>query len=1381
MTEIRLSDRESYRFGLRVFNTGAAIGGCVGETAFDFIDGTTTGATLEILDNRFIFHVLGSGELLDDETMTLFDPGRVRLTTIDGRKIDFDRAYGGITRLEDANGNTLSITPNGITHSSGKGITFTRDTSGRITQITDPMANTLGYEYDAHGDLSAFIDQENNRTESFYDTRHNLIDIHDPLGNRAVRSEYDADGRLVRMINSAGGVIAFTHDIGTRQEIIADMFGNLTTYVYDARGNVLSEINPLGAVTERSYDDRDNLLTEADPFGNVTSYTYDQNRNITSQTNPLGQTITYTYGSLNKLLSRTEHEGMKTSYEFDRWGNVRSKTDPAGNAEFYLYDGDGNPTSITDSLDKVTQFQYDTVGNRLKKIDALGTETAYTYDANGNKLSETVTVTTASGPQTLVTSFDYDLKGNLTSIIDPEGNKTEFLYDGLGNRIEVIDPLGRRTKINYDLGQITQYVFSDGQTIDLNLDIAGRQVAYIDSLGRTTQYTYNELGKPTGIILPDNTPLNDADNGKVQVNYDTAGRLTDLTTDAGVNIAFQYDTAGRNIAKTTSLGSVSSEFSATGKETSRTDMLGRTTRFVYDELDRKTQTIFPDGSNIQTAYDPLGNTVSKTDQLGNTTLFEYDSLRRLTAVIDALGNRTEYGYDEAGRLISQKDANGHITRYEFDGRGRRTAIVLPEGQRAQTHYDAVGNVTSTTDFNGATIDYEYDARNRMIRKLLPDGAIVEFTYFGNGLRKTVTENRGITEYNYDVNNRLLSVKNPDGKTISYTYSENGLLNTITSPSGTTSFGYDALARLQSVDESGSGTTFYHYDAASHPIRIERPDGSVEIREYDQLNRLTYLNNAHPDQGVVVSYTYTYDLAGNVRTVTEWNGRQVEYRYDALNRLTQESVIDPVKGNVQIDYAYDAVGNRLSKNHSREGRTIYAYDIDDRLLSDTLNGETYNSEYDANGNLVARILDANNSERFFWDSEDRLIGADINRAGVTTQSAYRYDADGIRVAQIVNGSETRYLNDINRRYAQVLEEYSPGQLADVRYIYAQDLLAQNRNGNVSFYDQDGHSGVRALTDPTGAVTDRYDYDAYGLLQQQLGSTTNNFGYRAEWTDPVLNKQYLRARYYDPDSGRFLSRDPFEGLMEIPMTRHRYLYGNSNPVIFRDPSGQFNLIEVATAISAIHTLAFLAGTGIALGQQGYGLILSKGKKDTKWDGVLADVAIDLLPPRIRNFVSWARTVQLALLKVNSQCFGGGRKIRNRKVISIFSGFAAHIESVRPGDSGLHQPFEAGLGEYHGITPNISDSFTGGAFLMGIGLSTWQDTVESPLFQQLTHGSGNGIPLGFELIGVLTGFARGYHAGPSISIKPTLSGDISAGMSIQFENGENITDNCVFIQNP
>jgi RHS repeat-associated protein len=180
---------------------------------------------------------------------------------------------------------------------------------------------------------------------------------------------------------------------------------------------------------------------------------------------------------------------------------------------------------------------------------------------------------------------------------------------------------------------------------------------------------------------------------------------------------------------------------------------------------------------------------------------------------------------------------------------------------------------------------------------------------------------------------------------------------------------------------------------------------------------------------------------------------------------------------------------------------------------------------------------------------------MNNGAVTIQ----YDADGNRVAKTVSGVTTRYLvDDLNPTgYAQVVEEVT-GTTASRTYTYGFQRISQNQQianaWTPSFYGYDGGGTVRLLTDSAGTVTDTYDYDAWGNTVNTTGSTPNVYLYRSEQFDSDLLLHYLRARYFNPLTGRFLTRDPWAGVVTNPVTLHRYLFASGDPVGHSDPSGR-----------------------------------------------------------------------------------------------------------------------------------------------------------------------------------------------------------------------------------
>jgi RHS repeat-associated protein len=224
---------------------------------------------------------------------------------------------------------------------------------------------------------------------------------------------------------------------------------------------------------------------------------------------------------------------------------------------------------------------------------------------------------------------------------------------------------------------------------------------------------------------------------------------------------------------------------------------------------------------------------------------------------------------------------------------------------------------------------------------------------------------------------------------------------------------------------------------------------------------------------------------------------------------------------------------------------YSYDDNDRLISEGATSYTY----DANGNTLSK--DDGSLTSYSYDYDDRLVHVQ----SPTNMLAYGYDVNGIRQSVSVDGVVSKHLVDSNRDYAQVIEERDSSDNLQVAYTYGDDLISQDRGGSVSYYHYDGLGSTRVLTDGSESTTDSYTYEAFGSLIRSTGTTPNSYLYTGEQYDPNTGFYYLRARYMNPENGRFLTTDPFKGLEYDPVTLHKYIYSGLDPVNKIDPSGKF----------------------------------------------------------------------------------------------------------------------------------------------------------------------------------------------------------------------------------
>ena len=431
------------------------------EIVFEAMEGTTS--TLEETSYGKIF--ISGNELVDlDDPGTQVDPNQYKLTTVDGYVFNLDQGFS-ISDITTPTGHSLTYTNEGVTHSGGKSVSFARDTNNRITSITLPDGNVVGYEYDAQGNLLKHIDELEQATSFTYDANHTVLDIIDANGVTVTRNEYDDSGRLTAQVDGEGNRIEFTHDIEGRREVIKNRRGFTQVFTYDEMGNVLTETNALGETITRTYDAMQNVLSETNALGHTTSWSFDSKRNKLTETNGLGDTTSYSYNSLNKLLTETDANDvvlMTNSYHPN--GNIEQSINALGQVTDFGYDMiTGQVSDISDAVGVMASIGYD-ADYPTSSTDSNGVVTTMVNDSMGRKLSESTTRTLADGStETLTTSYVYDEKGRLTQITDAQGNVTKTEFNIFDKETASIDSAGRRTEYAYDIrGNLISTTYPDG-------------------------------------------------------------------------------------------------------------------------------------------------------------------------------------------------------------------------------------------------------------------------------------------------------------------------------------------------------------------------------------------------------------------------------------------------------------------------------------------------------------------------------------------------------------------------------------------------------------------------------------------------------------------------------------------------------------------------------------------------------------------------------------------------------------------------------------------------------------------------------------------------------------------------------------------------------
>lgn len=522
---------------------------------------------------------------------------------------------------------------------------------------------------------------------------------------------------------------------------------------------------------------------------------------------------------------------------------------------------------------------------------------------------------------------------------------------------------------------------------------------------------------------------------------------------------------------------------------------------------------------------------------------------------------THYVYDDNLNLIAITDDNGNTMQYTYNERNQRTQIQYADGTTVSYTYTPLGSVDTRTNQASEIVDFDYDALGRISSKVAP-GLSQSFTYTANSRLSTAQQQAsGHTTnvaFDYDplgsVKEHVQTVDDLSWTT-SYSYDYTGGTATTTYPSGTQVVkSLDTVSRLSQVQQDGMPVAGYSYNMTAGTITQIHGNGLSTLVETDPLKRVTRLSLA------VADYRYGYDNVGN-RTYmqrTHKSGAPTDvYRYDKLYQLTQvwygADTTEP-GGITAYDalhaYTLDPVGNRLEVEN--DGVSVSYLPNDGQKLTNPMHRyeqvEGQVLGYDLKGNLLE---DGKNS--YTYDVQNRQI----SMIGLDSTAEYVYDALGRRMAKVVDGVFTYY---VYNTFYQVLEERDAGNQLLARYTYGAGIdepLTMERGGSTYTYHRDVLGSITEVTNTSGSLVERYEYDVYGTASIFDSSGTpltasaigNPYLFTARRYDPESSNYYYRARMYSPVLGRFLQMDPLGYVDGMNL----YAYVSNNPITYVDPMG------------------------------------------------------------------------------------------------------------------------------------------------------------------------------------------------------------------------------------
>jgi RHS repeat-associated protein len=926
----------------------------------------------------------------------------------------------------------------------------------------------------------------------------------------------------------------------------------------------------------------------------VTTLTYTSG-NLTRVTDPAGRTLTlgWTGGHITSVTDGNVTPNRSVTYSYDGSGNLQDVTDVGGGDTHFTYDSSHRVLTMKDPKCQALgtscpgiQNHYDASGRIDWQKDQLNRQTSFVYAGSAGDASGGTTTTTDPKSNVTVEGYEYGVRtfvtrGSgtaqaattrylydpatlaLTSIADPNGNASTQTVDSSGNVLTSTDSLGRTTTSTYNSFN-QRLTTSDGNGITTtdtydshgNLTRSSRPVSGTACPCQVTTYNRTDSSHPGDV-----TSLVDPDSKTTTYGYDSYGNRNAVTDPLGDKTTEAFNADGWMVSSVSPKGNVSGCGCASTF----------TTTYAYNPFGETTSVTDPLGHTTTRHYDADGNSDTSTDGAGNVTTNVYDLANQQTQVKRADSPQTVLStdYNPDGTVLDQKDGkNNAIQTLTYDAAGRVTTTTDALGNVTTYTYDAAGNRLTTQDPGGncaatpktGCTTSTYDADNELQTVTYSDGLtpnVTSITYDSDGQRTGMTDGTGTSAWVWDNLHRVTSYTNGNGAQVQWSYNLRNLAASITYPGNkVVTRGYDGAGRWTTVQDwlSPSNTTAFGYDANSNLSTETFPSGSgvVDAFSFDAADRLMGISDTKAPVTLFAA-TYTRDNANQLSSDTSAPAATGSYRYTALNQVcyagsANSSACSAAPTGSQ-PFAYDAADNVVTL-----GTTTQQFNAADELCW-TVTGSSSNGcssapsgttafTYDTRGNRTTVTPAVGNATTLAYDQANRLTSWTQGSA----TASYGYNGDGLRMSKTSAGATSQFVWDQSSGLPLLLRD-GPSTNSTY-YVYGPGgVPVEQVNGTTPrFYHHDQLGSTRLITDITGSSQAAYSYDAYGNLTASAGTVTNPLRLGGQYQDAESGFYYLRARYYDPGSAQFLSRDP-----AVATTRSAYAYVADNPLNASDPSG------------------------------------------------------------------------------------------------------------------------------------------------------------------------------------------------------------------------------------
>lgn len=851
-----------------------------------------------------------------------------RLTKITAPNGTVEKVYiynkkGNVLKEINANGYKM-----GSSDDERPGILYKYNAIGWLIEKREPVEKDkyklTEYRYDSEGNIieeRRHMDLQDEKSASGrvlsiffkYDKQNRLIKVEDNTG-AVIEYGYNSLNLKTfekrRINDNTFQTVSYKYDkagrlIGTLQKVDRKECGRFnaeTKYELDKTGNITKIITPAGYIIKRAYDKADKLIEEVhidkeNGIENKTIFTYDKAGNIIKITDTNGAEETYEYDLLNcetkkinkdggtersfynkngqlirKILpneyKNKGEEATGYSYTYDKQGNIISIIAPNGTIiETNIYDSEGNLLQRLDGVKSGINCEYDLAGRRKNITTQGGAKQEFTYDAQGN-------ITGIVDGNQNKTEYRLDKWGRITEIIKPNGTSEYFSYDYAGNIIETVDGNGNKIRYRYNLlNKLSEIIDQTGEKDYFTYDIEGRVRQHTDRRGNEVQYSYNfydslteKLERKSGLretyeYYPDGSIKSAIAEGmRYSYSYYTNGSLKEKSASGKRLLSYEYDLNGNKIKQT--------------------DVTGKTTEYIYNELDQLLE--IHDGGKCITAfkYNDDGTIKEAVSANGMKNLYGYDTDKNLTSLsVNFNGEilaKNRYAYDSNGNRTIKRQLRG-TTYYTYDSINQLTNVKYPDYEE-QLFYDKAGN-RSKRIVNDVTEHYLYDKRNRLIRQVFqqPTGTTAKHYIYDNAGNLM---NDGERIYKNDAFNRVTRVETTTGQV---------QINR-----------YDAEGLRYEMEENKKLVQFIFNE--NREVVVEQSDSNIKrlIRSYDLWAsecepEKTWYHYASDEQGSTIFITddnkicnkYDYDAWGNLITCEEIIPNRFLYTGQQFNQITQQ--------------------------------------------------------------------------------------------------------------------------------------------------------------------------------------------------------------------------------------------------------------------------------------------------------------------------------------------------------------------------------------------------------------------------------------------------------------------------------------------------------------